>query len=455
MKNALIFLLAAGLSFTAAAQLSNHPTKVTLKGAPHCGFQQLLDKSHVQYGDLLKAYRSTGKPDAASMARTTGLVYDIPVVVHVVYGPGQQGFNLPDSIIHNQITVLNKAFRKQHADTGNVRNQFKPLSKDAEIQFHLATKDPSGNPTTGITRTLSDRLYFGSADYEFDSLERVKFSAQGGIDPWPTDRYMNIWICNLSDSQGQLAVLGYATPPIPLPNNNWPAGAEQELALLRDGVVLQVHSVGSNNPLSAQLGGLYTKGRCAVHEVGHYLGLQHIFGSNDGDPSTASCGPIADDGIADTPPQSTLSFDSGCPSAAKNSCGAGDPNDLPDMWENYMDYSVDACQALFTQGQIAIMRSVTGDQRSTLFNTVSVAGIPGARSFVLYPNPASQQLSVRYPGQIDRAVVVNFLGQKVLQWEGASARQKNYDISTLAPGHYLLLMETGQQQLTEKFSVVR
>lgn len=450
MKKILTLLLTAGIPFAATAQFDKDPTQLTFKKQLHCGFNDVLKKGHVDYLQLAKAYQ---RPSFAATARTTGLVYDLPVVVHVVYGPGQQSFNLPDSIITNQIAVLNKAFRKRHADTGNVRAIFKPLSADAEIQFHLATKDPQGNPTTGITRTGSTLTHFGSAtNPSFDSLERVKHTSQGGIDPWPTDRYYNIWICNLSDENGQVGVLGYGTPPIPLPNNNWPTGSEQELALLRQGVVLQTHVVGDNNPLSSAIG-IYTKGRAAVHETGHYLGLQHIFGSNDGGPNP-DCGPIADDGIADTPPQSTLSFDNGCPNATKNSCGAGTTGDLPDMWENYMDYTADLCQGLFTNGQIAIMRSVLGTQRSGLFNSVSVPELTGNDPFVLYPNPASGKLSVQYDNEVSRITVLNFLGQKMMQLEGAAAGSKSYDISQLPSGNYLLLLESGEQKIAGKFSVL-
>lgn len=440
----------AGLQGTAQQALTN----VTLSGMPRCAFNDALKKVNVAYPQLIHAYRQSAAAMHNPMAKSTGVTYDIPVVFHIVYAAGQQAFNLPDSIIINQVDVLNKAYRKQHADTANTRAVFKPLSRDAEIQFHLATVDPSGNPTTGITRTVSSRAYFGAAAGSLDSLERIKKTSEGGIDPWPTDKYLNIWVANLSDAQGQISILGYGLPPLnPVPGN-WPTGTDGALAGIIDGVVIQPHAVGSNNPLSAALQGLYTKGRAVVHEVGHYLGLQHVFGGNDGGP-TSACGVIADDGIADTPEQSTLSFTSGCPAPTKNSCGAGDANDLPDMWENYMDYTTDACQTMFTNGQIDIMRGVLSVQRVTLTSPTSVHNVQSMPATALYPNPATDRIHVSYPGIIDKVTVMNFMGQRVSEWTGKEANSKTYDVHTLPSGNYLILFDCQGTLMRGKCTISR
>lgn len=456
MKQLSLLLIAAGISLSATAQHS--PESVTLSDRHRCGFGQVMEKVDAPYASLLQVYRNGAGRATAKGTKSTGKVYDIPVVFHIVYSQATPTFNLHDSVILNQLEVLNKAFRKQHADTGNARSYFRPLSADAEIQFHLATKDPQGAPTTGITRTLSARDYFGSADFELDSMERIKKTAEGGIAPWPTNRYLNIWIGNLANGVGQLAVLGYGVPPLnPLPGN-WPPNTAIELAGLIDGVVLQPHAIGSNNPLSAALQGLYTMGRATVHEVGHYLGLQHTFGGNDGNPATASCGALADDGLNDTPEQSTISFlNTACPADTKNSCGAGTTGDLPDMWENYMDYSRDACQVLFTNDQIAVMRSVLGAQRAGLTggSPTAVANVAAPAALALYPNPAADRISVTGTGSVRRATVVNYLGQELMQWEGAAAGRKAYDIGSLPAGHYMLVLEGDDGRSAGRFSVVR
>ena len=105
-------------------------------------------------------------------------------------------------------------------------------------------------------------------------LEKVKSTADGGIDPWDQSRYLNIWVCDMSIF-GVTALLGYATPPAGLPN--WPPGSSGTLG---DGVVIQYQAFGSNNP--NQIGqGIVVKGRTPSHEVGHYLGLRHIWGDGD------------------------------------------------------------------------------------------------------------------------------------------------------------------------------
>jgi len=461
MKKLLLLSFFSGAMLTAQAQ----EVKLNLKNGP-CGFDKVLKKENMSGAkyihDVMQPAQEANRQQTAitQLQRTTGTVYDIPVVVHIVYRAQNVAYNIPDSVVTNQIDILTKAYRKTHADTGNVRALFKPLSGDAEIQFHLATTDPQGNPTTGITRTATTRAYFGSADGSLDSLERVKHTATGGIDAWPTDHYLNIWVCNMSDSAGQLNVLGYAVPPRnPVPSN-WPAGTDQALAGLQDGVVLQVHSVGDNSVLNPQLQGIYSKGRCAVHEVGHYLGLMHVFGSNDG--TTQDCTVVADDGIGDTPTQALYSFDNNsgvsCPPATKNSCGAGTAGDLPDMWEDYMDYTRDACQALFTNDQIAVMRGVLVNQRATLFGSTpaAVTNVTKQSRVGIYPNPANNTLHLDYAGTIQTISIRSMIGQEVLHLSGNSVATKSYDISALPTGNYILQVQAQDGSVAvDKFTVIR
>src|SRR5688500_12228415 len=124
----------------------------------------------------------------------------VPVVVHVVYNTTEQ--NIPEYQITSQIDVLNEDYRRLNADSVNTRAVFNALSADTEIEFCLATVDPSGNPTSGITRTPTSNTYFTITN------DNVKTSSTGGKDPWPKEQYLNIWVCNLSSG-----LLGYATLP--------------------------------------------------------------------------------------------------------------------------------------------------------------------------------------------------------------------------------------------------
>ena len=332
----------------------------------------------------------------------------IPVVVHIVYATADQ--NLADELVHDQIAILNRDYRRQNADTTDTREEFLPFAGDTGIEFYLATIDPNGNPTDGITRTQTSVDNFsplGGIDFQsiiaeiqacgvtvidlllgtaltpaqeacvnavlgsLGGFDAVKFDEEGGKNAWPTDRYLNIWVCNLNDGGGLGLILGFAYPPAEAPN--WPAGSSGNLDT--DGVVLHYQAFGGpNNPTLGALAGPVGQGRTAVHEVGHYLGLRHIWGDGD-------C--TQDDGIADTPPAADQSQQD-C-NYAKNTCD--ETPDFPDMIENYMDYSDEDCMNMFTRGQIAIIRSMLEGPRAGLLESLEPQAPVAAFSYLpLEPN---------------------------------------------------------------------
>ena len=254
----------------------------------------------------------------------------IPVVVHVVHRTAAE--NISKAQIDSQIKALNDDFRKKNGDVSNVPAAFAPLAADSRIVFELATTDPNGNPTDGVTRTSTSVTSFSSDD-------RVKSTATGGANPWPADEYLNIWVCKLGGG-----LLGYAQFP------GGPAAT--------DGVVCTHTAFGTEGTAAAP----FNKGRTATHEVGHWLNLRHIWG-DDGD----GCG--GSDFVSDTPNQGGPN--TGMPSFPKVSCSNG-PNG--DMFMNYMDYTDDAGMFMFTTGQVARMQACLDGPRSAIGSSVPCGG---------------------------------------------------------------------------------
>lgn len=254
--------------------------------------------------------------------KATGVI-TIPVVVHIVYNTAAQ--NITDAMVQSQINVLNADFRRTNADKTNTPAAFAGLGADFEIQFQLATRDPQGNTTTGITRTSTTKTFFEYGGSDSQGVF-VKQSAQGGKDAWSPSSYLNMWVCNFGGASGNL--LGYATFPT-------------DAGTFKDGVVMGYKYFGVN----PTLGGVFGYGRTATHEVGHWLNLRHIWGD-------ASCG---NDLVTDTPTQQTSN--GGCPAFPKTSCSNGANGD---MFMNYMDYTNDQCMNIFTTGQKARARALFG-----------------------------------------------------------------------------------------------
>lgn len=232
----------------------------------------------------------------------------IPVVVHVLWNTTAQ--NVSQAQIQSQIDVLNADFRRLNSDIAGVPSVFQGLTADMEINFCLATQDNGGAATTGVERRQTSNTSWAYTN------NNMKFYANGGLDAWNRDKYLNLWVCNLSGG-----ILGFAT---------FPGGAANV-----DGVVITTTAFGTNGTAAAP----FNKGRTGTHEVGHWLNLYHIWGDDN-----TSC--TGTDQVSDTPNQADENY--GCPTFPQVSCSNG-PNG--DMFMNYMDYTDDACMFMFTTGQ--------------------------------------------------------------------------------------------------------
>ncbi|SFV18003.1 M43 family zinc metalloprotease [Pseudoduganella namucuonensis] len=260
--------------------------------------------------------------EAGELASQRSGITRIPVVVHVVWNTTAQ--NISDAQITSQIEVLNRDFRRTNPDVSTTPAPFLPLATDARIEFYLATTAPGGAPSTGIERRQTSVAGFSDND-------AVKSNASGGMNAWPSDAYLNIWVCPLSDS-----LLGYAQFP------GGPAAT--------DGVVILHSAFGTAGTAAAP----FNLGRTATHEIGHWLNLNHIWG-DDGTGCSGS------DNVSDTPNQG--GYNTGAPTFPRVSCSNG-PNG--DMYMNYMDYVDDRAMVMFTAGQVARMHACLDGVRSTI-----------------------------------------------------------------------------------------
>ncbi|PEV84690.1 zinc metalloprotease [Bacillus thuringiensis] len=261
-------------------------------------------------------------------------VVKIPVVVHVVWNTEEQ--NISEEQVHSQIDVLNLDFRAANPDIANVPSVFKDSVSDARVEFFLATKDPNGNQTNGIARTHTTKKSFPYLD------DSVKSKNTGGADAWPSDKYLNLWVCpQILDEDGE-EILGYA---------QFPGGLSET-----DGVVIAYTCFGSTGTATKP----YHLGRTATHEVGHWFNLYHIWGDDQRSPNTCS----GSDKVDDTPNQGKPNYER--PTFPHTSCNNG-PNG--DMFMNFMDYVYDDTMFMFTKGQVdRIDACLAGPRSSFLTN---------------------------------------------------------------------------------------
>jgi len=317
LKVVLTFLLALILSLSYAQE----------KCATVRYNEQLKNKLNIPLGnenfELWLSNKIKKKRIIQSISKTHEETYQIPVVVHIIHNGEAEGAvsNIPLSQIEEQIKILNQDFRRTNPDAAKTPDLFKDVASDVNIEFKLALQDPDGAPTTGIVRVDGGKeiWYFE----EGDEMKKLSY--------WPSEDYLNIWVANLGDN-----TLGYSQ----FPTSDVLVGLEEGSDISEtDGVVINYKEFGRGGNANRR-----SRGRTVTHEIGHYLGIKHIWGDDDN-----SC--TGDDYVEDTPNQGGPN--NVCPGFPSSTC-----SNTSDMYMNFMDYTPDTCMNMFTVGQKERMRTI-------------------------------------------------------------------------------------------------
>lgn len=303
---------------------------------PRCGTMQHLEQAMQKNPSLRERFEQkriqfnkvASNRSLNNTARLGATVY-IPVVFHIVL-PNPNV--VTDAQIQAQLDTLNKDFFGTNGDSVKIPSYFKPFFGKTSIQFSMAQRTPDGDATNGIDRVITNKAGFSIDD-------GVKHSYSGGVDSWNSSNYYNIWVCMLGNS-----LLGYGT----FPNDPFTVDADQ-------GVVIDYRCL----PGGAYAN--YNGGKTLTHETGHYFNLYHIWG--DDENSTNKCS--GTDNVDDTPDQAVST--SGCPSGVKTDDCTPSGNGI--MYQNYMDYTDDACMMMFTNGQVDRMETALSLYRPSLLTS--------------------------------------------------------------------------------------
>lgn len=301
----------------------------------------------------------------ATNLRTAAFTYKVPVVVHVIHNGQAEGVgsNISDAQILSQINILNKDYQRLNSDAVNTPSSFLPVAGSMDIQFVLAKSDPDGLPTTGIVRVNGGKAAWSVS-------EDVQLKAKSF---WPSENYINIWVTDLGNNY-----LGYAQ--FPFSTLDGLTEFQSEAIASTDGLVIDYTVFGLTSDPK------YNLGRTTTHEMGHFFGLRHIWGDE------SSC--AGTDYVSDTPNQGDASLNY-CPTPSTiKTDGCAGSNGA--MYQNYMDYTNDACMNLFTKEQVNRMISVltNSPRRASLLNSPGLVALSGLGedlkiSSIISPSPVS------------------------------------------------------------------
>ena len=436
-----IFLIISNLEISAQVNIKK------------CLTTPLVEQELLSNPEYVKGRAKSIAENSAWLAgnHTAKSTINIQIAVHIVHKNTHANVgvasNISDAQIEDALRILNEDYSKTNPEFPNPpRNTFLSYAGNPDIKFCLATTDPDGNPTTGITRTSTTKSSFDT-DTEGNDMKK---NSTLGKDGWDPSKYLNIWICNLSNAGGG-QILGYAYLP-GLPSwNAW-----------KDGLVVDFQYFGTVGGASQN-----SDGRTPTHEIGHYLGLNHTFcessqsgGCCDNDGSNSNDTPAS---YYDNPPGNDDGPYYGSVNTTTNNNTCNDlsysnifTTDVLDMDENYMSYAEDTW--MFSVGQVNLMNATLNGYRSSLKNSnlsMNCNGSVGTglnnhqlENLNIYPNPTLGLVNIKRKEKINTISVSNILGKQVFFTKDFNAN--NIDLSSLDNGIYFINIRTDKGIHIEK-----
>ena len=390
--------------------------------------QNVQERLQTVHPDMLEKQRKMERYIRNFQHRRNFKKIKIPVVFHILYASGQ---TYPDQAqVQSQIDALNRDFDKQAPD---IRHQADTLegfvnrAAKIDINFCLPKEDPNGNNTNGIN-------FIQTNIFEWNDNDAIKSITTDGVDAWDTDRYLNIWVANLTDS-----VSGYA---------QMPGGP-----VTTDGIVIDYRFFGTIGTAVAP----YNEGKTLTHLVGNYLGLYDLWNEKM---------PCMDDFVEDTPIHNAPNKE--CYEYKHISTCKGYP---VEMSMNYMDNSKDACMYMFTNGQKIRMQAVLEEEaiRGNLSKTETKCNgnnnrfalveesnpvlALGTLQMKITPNPANTSflLSVKHDELQTKQLAIQIkdvLGKTIYhekEIDFSSLYETQVNTSNWNPGTYIVEIKLGNQ----------
>jgi hypothetical protein len=379
------------------------------KKVGRCSYAQL--KSFLEKGggiDLDKPKLNQGEQRSQSQELV------IPVVFHIVLNQDQidelGGRTEIAKRVYSQLEAINKDFTAEN-DISIVTGGFADLIGVANIQFALAKRDAYGIATQGfqIQQTRQEGFAFKGTQGSGVAFSDAKYFMSDGDQSWDATSYLNIWVINMLSDPNEEQVLGLTVPPYFANNVTGIPAVEQ-------GIVINYKAFGVQKASEEAYFSNATKGHTLTHELGHYFGLKHIWGDDDGECADAGG---EDDGIGDTPPQADANYY--CVEYPYYDDCSFEGDGI--MFMNFMDYSPDDCLAMFTQEQVLSMRNdlMPGGASYSLTQHPDLLDPPVDKvddyAFIISPNPASDNINVYFnqtPSTLKSITIFDDLGRIVV-----------------------------------------
>jgi hypothetical protein len=409
LKRLLLFptiLLASVLCFHANAQdqplklLNIAHDKGAHKTVQRCSTMEILEEAIQKDPTLPEKWRLEGErqyklylqrqPQINMRAeRTQNTTIVVPIVFHLVDNASALA-GISDRDVIEQVEILNRDYGGKKMD--DYINVIPPeiaarLGK-VLIKFVLARKGPNGSLTSGIERRINT-----TPDHE-----SIKSVNTGGLDPWDTSKYLNVWCGTFHGADS--ALLGMSTFPF-------------TTGLGPQGVVINISTLPYAGNTTRNYFPEYSEGATLSHEIGHYFYLWHTFGddpscnNNDfqiqpGWPLPAGAGPEGDDTPLSKGTGSS-NYVYGNPSMNyKDGCA---PESFGMMYGSFMNYFDDRALFMFSDGMRKRVEGCINLYRPGLLTTdgaippsavndaflvnVSPRGVRERRSFFVNNTPLS------------------------------------------------------------------